>query len=180
MSSLAISTFNAQKKKLKEEAESSKPRPTKRQKVDEKGTKKGKEKAKGSPSADEGEEGFHFIGYIPAHGKVWELDGFKSGPLEVGELPCPSTSQDLDSPEMKKAWIDVVRPALRMKMERYGGSGEDGGDIRFNLLALVDDGFVKASDQYLFLKREKGILEKHMPDGWDSQVRGSPLFTVPF
>jgi ubiquitin carboxyl-terminal hydrolase L5 len=179
MSSLAINTFNAQKKKQKEEAESSRPRPTKRQKVEEKATKKGKEKAKGSPSAEDSEEGFHFIGYIPAHGKVWELDGFKSGPLEVGELPCSSTSQDLNLPERKKAWIDVVRPALRMKMERYGGSGEDGGDIRFNLLALVDDGYIKASDQYLYLKQEKDCLEKHMPHGWDSQVRVSPIFLEP-
>ncbi|TEB18767.1 cysteine proteinase [Coprinellus micaceus] len=165
MSSLAINTFNAQKKKQKEEAESSRPRPTKRQKVEEKATKKGKEKAKGSPSAEDSEEGFHFIGYIPAHGKVWELDGFKSGPLEVGELPCSSTSQDLNLPERKKA----------MKMERYGGSGEDGGDIRFNLLALVDDGYIKASDQYLYLKQEKDCLEKHMPHGWDSQVDRSLL-----
>lgn len=171
INSLAETTLNEQKKKQKELAESSIPRPAKRQKVEEKTTQKGKQKAKQAPSEEENDEGFHFVGYMPAHGKVWELDGFKSGPLEVGELPSSSGTQDPDSPEWKKAWIDVVRPALRMKMERYGGSGDDGSDIRFNLLALVDDGYLKASDHYVFLKREKNSLEKRMPGGWDSQVR---------
>jgi ubiquitin carboxyl-terminal hydrolase L5 len=36
------------------------------------------------------EEAYHFIGYVPFRGKVWELDGLKSGPVEVGELPSGS------------------------------------------------------------------------------------------
>ncbi|RXW19186.1 hypothetical protein EST38_g6661 [Candolleomyces aberdarensis] len=179
LNALASTTLSAQKEKEKQrqKAESSKPRPTKRQKTDNSPSKKGKgkEKAKVNSDTDTAEESYHFIGYVPAHGKVWELDGFKSGPLEVGELPSfpssttPSSSSQGTGPdpiEWRKVWIDVVRPALRMKMERHGGSGDDGSDIRFNLLAIVDDGYLKASDSYEFLKREKASLEKRMDENW--------------
>lgn len=107
----------------------------------------------------DGEEAYHFIGYVPAYGKVWELDGLKSGPLEVGELS-----------EEKASWMDVARPALRMKMQKYGGA-EGGTNIRFSLLALVDGFYEKASDNLEFLKRERNALERRMRPGWESTVR---------
>lgn len=89
---------------------------------------------------EEEEETYHFIGYVPAHGKVWELDGLKSGPLEVGELTTTSMLPSEGGFNANQGWMDVVRPALRMKMEKYGASGKnDGSNIRFNLLAIVDD-----------------------------------------
>lgn len=119
----------------------------------------------------EEEEAYHFIGYVPSHGKVWELDGLKSGPLEVGELP--NCSVPLSSPN--EGWMDTVRPALRMKMEKYGGSGSDGSNIRFSLLAIVDDMYRKAHDEFEYLKRERATLERSM-DEWDPKwvqnVRG--------
>ena len=120
----------------------------------------------------DGEEVYHFIGYVPAHGKVWELDGFKSGPLEVGEVPAgPCSSLEGNEPkDWRQTWIDVVRPALRMKMEKYGGSGDDESDIRFNLLAVVDDNYLKAHDEYLFLDRERTSIEKLLNEGWKQQV----------
>ena len=67
-------------------------------------------------------------------------------------------------------WMDVVRPALRMKMKKYGGD-----NIRFSLLALVDDQYQAASDEFELLKREKRALERRLnevyPDGWESLVR---------
>jgi ubiquitin carboxyl-terminal hydrolase L5 len=133
-----------------------------------------KSKPKTSTKADnkdDQEETYHFIGYVPAHGKVWELDGLKSGPLEVGELPSSSS----------KGWMDVARPALRMKMQKYGG-GED-GDIRFSLLALVDDNYQKASDELELLKREKTHLERRLdevfPGGWrDDVCRFTPSISL--
>lgn len=84
--------------------------------------------------SDDQLETFHFIGYVPAHGKVWELDGLKSGPLEVGELPNPGSTT---------GWENIVRPALRLKMQKYGAFGgedfESSENIQFNLLALVQD-----------------------------------------
>lgn len=127
---------------------------------------KGKEKEQNTDKEEE-EETYHFIGYVPAYGKVWELDGLKSGPLEVGELPEDSNTSSKDP---NKGWMDVVRPALRMKMEKYGGSGNDGSNIRFSLLAIVDDLYQKASDELELLKREKIALERRMEVGWETSV----------
>lgn len=91
-------------------------------------------------------------------------DGLKSGPLEVGELNNTMSTQ---------GWMNIVRPVINMKMRKYGG-GADGGDIRFNLLALVDDHYLAASDELELLKREKKALERRLdetyPNGWKDQV----------
>ena len=128
-------------------------------------SRKGKEKERNTEKEEE-EETYHFIGYVPAYGKVWELDGLKSGPLEVGELPADSTFSN----DPNRSWMDVVRPALRMKMEKYGGSGNDGSNIQFSLLAIVDDLYQKASDELELLKREKLALERRMGAGWETMV----------
>ncbi|KAI0310594.1 hypothetical protein OF83DRAFT_1088265 [Amylostereum chailletii] len=139
--------------------------PTKRRKT----TSTSTQKPKGSNTVDEqGEETFHFIGYVPAYGKVWELDGLKSGPLEVGEMSAGSAN----SPHNTEEWMDIVRPALRMKMDKYGGS--DGGEnIRFSLMALVDDQYAVASDKLSFLRRERTALERRLDSTssvWRHQV----------
>ena len=161
---------------MEKKAKEAKPPPAKRAKTtvvvkSRKG--KGKEKEQTTDKEDE-EETYHFIGYVPAYGKVWELDGLKSGPLEVGELPAESAS--LKDPN--RGWMDVVRPALRMKMEKYGGSGNDGSNIRFSLLAIVDDLYQKASDELEQLKREKIALERRMAAGWETSVSSHPLETL--
>jgi ubiquitin carboxyl-terminal hydrolase L5 len=104
---------------------------------------------------------YHFIGYVPAFGKVWELDGLKSGPLEVGELASDLNRND---------WMDVVRPALRIKMAKYGGSGLEDGEIRFSLLAIVPDAQMKLTDELEFLKLDKHKLESRMEKGWEQKV----------
>ncbi|PPQ70881.1 ubiquitin C-terminal hydrolase [Gymnopilus dilepis] len=153
--------------------------------------------ADSSKEEDAEEETYHFIGYVPAYGKVWELDGLKSGPLEVGELPtnlnsgAPSTSASAststansttNTTNTNSAWMDVVRPALRLKMEKYGGSGNDGSNIRFSLLAIVDDAYRKASDELEWCKREKERLERRLDElagpgagGWRGKVDPSLL-----
>lgn len=117
-------------------------------------------------SADAGEkvDSFHFIGYVPAHGKVWELDGMKSAPLEVGELD----STDVDNTE---GWEEIVRPVLRLKMEKYGAitdffpeGMESQGNIQFNLLAIVPDQYEQKSDELEFLKRRKAALEEKLAE----------------
>lgn len=116
---------------------------------------------------DDLQETYHFIGYVPAHGRIWELDGLrKSGPLEVGELPGDNSD-----------WMDVVRPALRMRMQRYlQGQAEVGNEnIRYNLLAVVNDAYLKASDELEFLKRERQALERRLnevySEGWHDKAR---------
>jgi ubiquitin carboxyl-terminal hydrolase L5 len=112
-------------------------------------------------SEDENVPTYHFIGYVPAFGKVWELDGLKSGPLEVGELT---------SDPNRNGWMEVARPALRIKMAKYGGSGLEDGDIRFSLLAIVPDAQMKLTDDLEFLKLDKQKLESQMEKGWEQKV----------
>lgn len=103
---------------------------------------------------------YHFIGYVPLNGKVWELDGLKKGPLEVGEIGITGAH-----------WIDVVRPVLRVKMAKYGGSDDDSaGNIKFNLLAVVDDAYEMRSDDLELLKRRKVALERRMGEGWEAKA----------
>ena len=176
----AIATATLAASKAKQTVKSrpkrgTKPPPAKRLKTNGSSDRKDKGKEKGAAETKDKDqdEAYHFIGYVPAYGKVWELDGLKSGPLEVGELPMPlpsaSTSQQ-DHPPMSVRWMDVVRPALRMKMEKYGGAAEGGCNIRFSLLAIVDGVYEKASDELQMLKRERAELEKRMGVGWEEKV----------
>ncbi|KAI8927697.1 hypothetical protein BC831DRAFT_412581 [Entophlyctis helioformis] len=63
---------------------------------------------------------FHFIGYIPIDGHVWELDGLKRVPRRMGAVP-PT-----------EPWTSVVVPALQERMSS--------DSIEFSLMAVVRDG----------------------------------------
>lgn len=133
--------------------------PTKRRKL---GASKKLQAKQGASDSQEHEDTFHYIGYVPAQGHVWELDGLRaSGPLDVGELPQASVRQ---------GWMDIVRPALQRKMQSVQGAA----DGRYNLLAIVDDRYEKASDALEMLKRERNALERRLgevcPDGWKEKM----------
>lgn len=154
-------TMNAKNKKPKNPPKSPS---SKRSKAIEKSRK-----AKADAEPETTEEAYHFIGYVPAYGKVWELDGLKSGPLEVGELPDPASTSI-------NGWMDIARPALKMKMQKYGS--DETGNIKFSLLALVADRYQAVSDDLEMLKRVKTSLERRMtevfPEGWAQKVRCLP------
>ncbi|PAV15016.1 cysteine ase [Pyrrhoderma noxium] len=135
--------------------------PTKRRRL---GLNVSSSKKRKSTDAGEKVDSFHFIGYVPARGKVWELDGMKSAPLEVGELD----SADVDNTE---GWEEIVRPVLRLKMEKYGAitdfsleGMENQGNIQFNLLAIVPDQYEQKSDELELLKRQKAALEEKLTE----------------
>ncbi|KAJ8945965.1 hypothetical protein NQ318_016793 [Aromia moschata] len=68
------------------------------------------------------EDVFHFVGYVPIDGRLYELDGLKQGPIDLGTIPA-----DTD-------WTDVVRPIIEKRILRYSE-----GEIHFNLMAIVSD-----------------------------------------
>ncbi|KAH8395285.1 hypothetical protein KR222_008186 [Zaprionus bogoriensis] len=68
------------------------------------------------------EDVYHFVGYMPIAGRLYELDGLREGPIDLGEI----------KPEQN--WIDVVRPIIEKRMQRYSD-----GEIHFNLMALISD-----------------------------------------
>ena len=116
---------------------------------------------------DDLSESYHFIAYVPYKGRVWELDGLKHGPLECAELEDPRSN-----------WVDAVRPALNGKMAAYSAAG----DIRFNLLALVEDSYQLRSDALELTRRELNALERRLTElfdrDWKIQVRSSPEFVL--
>lgn len=68
------------------------------------------------------EDAYHFISYVPIEGRLYELDGLKQGPIDLGPIP----------PEGD--WTDVVRPVIEKRIQRYSE-----GEIHFNLMALISD-----------------------------------------
>ncbi|KAJ3869682.1 cysteine proteinase [Lentinula novae-zelandiae] len=162
LNTIATTTLDIQKAKAlqskkKQAATPSKSKPS-----------KSKSKTVDSSENTEEEEAYHFIGYVPAFGKVWELDGLKPGPLEVGELASEGNTTD---------WMDVARPAIRMKMAKYGG-GADAGNIRFSLLAFVDGSYEKANDEWEFWRRERRSIERRLDEtdsGWKSKASSTTV-----
>jgi len=65
---------------------------------------------------------FHFVSYLPIDGRLYELDGLKNGPIDLGAIPAD------------KDWIDIVRPVIEKRMQKYSAD-----EIHFNLMAVVSD-----------------------------------------
>lgn len=52
------------------------------------------------------EDAFHFVSYVPVDGRLYELDGLKSGPIDLGE--CTEDN-----------WASIAAPIIQARMERY-------------------------------------------------------------
>lgn len=50
---------------------------------------------------------YHFVSYLPVGGRLYELDGLRAGPIDHGPLP------------IRVDWIDVVRPIIRARINKY-------------------------------------------------------------
>ncbi|XP_064483475.1 ubiquitin carboxyl-terminal hydrolase BAP1-like [Ornithodoros turicata] len=83
-------------------------------------------------------EAFHFVSYVPIDGRLYELDGLKPYPIDHGPW---QQGQD---------WTDKFR---RVIMERLGG-----GDIRFNLMAVVPDRRQAYEQKLKTLKTNRAIV----------------------
>ncbi|KAF9114525.1 hypothetical protein BGX27_010582 [Mortierella sp. AM989] len=99
------------------------------------------------PRSKEKEDIFHFIAYTPVNGNLYELDGLQEGPRNHG--PCPGDS-----------WLEKVGPIIQARMDQYAG-----GEIRFNLMAVVDDRVkVYQGKQKAYEEQLAALQQKEGPD----------------
>ncbi|XP_036775570.1 ubiquitin carboxyl-terminal hydrolase isozyme L5 isoform X5 [Manis pentadactyla] len=85
------------------------------------------------------EDAFHFVSYVPVNGRLYELDGLREGPIDLGNLvPVPGTSlltrRKIFGACNQDDWISAVRPVIEKRIQKYSE-----GEIRFNLMAIVSD-----------------------------------------
>lgn len=72
--------------------------------------------------AQKDDDVFHFVSYIPIDGRLYELDGLKAGPVDLGAIPSGTD------------WIELARPTIEKRMQKYSE-----GEIHFNLMAIISD-----------------------------------------
>lgn len=84
---------------------------------------------------------YHFIGYIPIGGRLYELDGLQDGPIDLGAVAVDSD------------WLDVARPVIEKRIQKYSVN-----EIHFNLMAIV-------SDKKMLYQRRIDELVKQTEDG---------------
>jgi len=84
---------------------------------------------------------YHFIAYVPAGGKLYELDGLKAGPVVLSELAAGGD------------WLEAVAPAIQARIERYSSA-----EIRFNLMAVVAS---KADELQRLRWKTENVRRKH-------------------
>ncbi|KAL3276173.1 hypothetical protein HHI36_020892, partial [Cryptolaemus montrouzieri] len=92
------------------------------------------------------EDSFHFVGYVPIDGRLYELDGLKPGPIDLGPIPTDSE------------WTDVVRPIIEKRIQKYSE-----GEIHFNLMAIV-------SDRKMLYERQIEALQKQIEETGDVET----------
>jgi len=70
---------------------------------------------------DDDKDSYHFVAYLPINGRLYELDGLKDGPVDLGAAPHDS-------------WMSHFKPILERRMMKYSAE-----EIHFNLMAVVSD-----------------------------------------
>ncbi|NXP99141.1 UCHL5 hydrolase, partial [Vidua macroura] len=85
------------------------------------------------------EDAFHFVSYVPVNGRLYELDGLREGPIDLG-----ACHQD--------DWISAVRPVIEKRIQNEG-------EIRFNLMAIVSDRKMIYEQRIAELQRQLAEIE---------------------
>lgn len=52
------------------------------------------------------DEAYHFVAIVPIEGRLYELDGLKEGPIDLGSIK-PNTD-----------WVDVAKPFIEKRINK--------------------------------------------------------------
>jgi len=105
--------------------------------------------------AAEDDDVYHFISYVPFNGVLYELDGLKPGPINLGDCN-------------KEDWLGKAFPMIQKRIERYATS-----EIRFNLMAIIKNRKAVFSERANELQQQKQELDAQIerfgkPDAMDT------------
>eukprot|EP01114_Cavostelium_apophysatum_P017089 TRINITY_DN4995_c0_g1_i1.p1 TRINITY_DN4995_c0_g1~~TRINITY_DN4995_c0_g1_i1.p1 ORF type:complete len:342 (-),score=86.88 TRINITY_DN4995_c0_g1_i1:52-1077(-) len=100
-----------------------------------------------SKAADDDDDIYHFISYVPRDGALYELDGLKSGPIHLCDI------------KKGEDWVDLVFPVIQKRMERYARS-----EIRFNLLAIIKNHKTVCAEKITKLKETRANIVARLKD----------------
>lgn len=91
-------------------------------------------------------ETFHFVSYVPIRGRLFELDGLKSYPIDHGPILPEGTD-----------WTETFRKVIK---ERLGmtGAGEPYHDIRFALMAVTPDRRSATLERLRMLRHNREVV----------------------
>ncbi|XP_065217127.1 ubiquitin carboxyl-terminal hydrolase isozyme L5 [Planococcus citri] len=105
-----------------------------------------------SKSQNKNDETYHFVSYVPIDGRLYEIDGLKAGPIDLGIIPPNSD------------WLNIAKPVIENRIKRYKE-----GEIHFNLMAIVSDRKAK------FEKRIQEINQEMQENGMETDAQQSEI-----
>ena len=120
-----------------------------------------------SRPAQEDDDVFHFVAYVPRGGSVFELDGLQRGPINHGSFGDGH-------------WLDVAVPAIQRKIASFASN-----EIKFNLMAVTKDPRIAisqrleelrssstgAADEIAHLQRELEVEEAKVAEWRNDNIR---------
>jgi len=98
------------------------------------------------------EDAFHFISYLPINGRIYELDGLKPGPIDLGE--CTDEN-----------WVSIVSPIIQKRMESFAQA-----EIKFNLLAVIKNRIDLYEERISEYRQEKVLIESKLASIGDMET----------
>lgn len=90
---------------------------------------------------------FHFVSYVPHNGQLYELDGLQKGPIGLGAVT-------------EDNWLKKAKEEIQKRIEKYSAK-----EIRFNLLAIIDDKKIKAEKEAARLTSLKNMMKSRLDSG---------------
>jgi ubiquitin carboxyl-terminal hydrolase L5 len=96
-------------------------------------------------AATDEDDVFHYVSYIHFKNNIYELDGLREGPILIAEnIP-------------NENWIETIKPSILNRISLYTSN-----EIKFNLLALVPNRILKATEEENMLQIRLDSITKHI------------------